>query len=408
MRAKNTCLPVILVVLYSFLPVTRAGAISSPDEALAYKIFPLLAGIKADRVVRESIKTDKVLHAIGENYQRRVAAGLDTCQSAISLARVMQWTRLEMEEVCGRLTALPEGSAFMRNLENNNACIAYAIPRNKELLQKAWTDAAHGMNRIYDVYIAGTKPAYAAIDSVLTDFRSPQGFKNLTDTLKYLLRSVDHRSSFYAVPVALAVKALLLSRRDEAIRYEPITAGINAEAYTRVKQVSFSSYPYSAILTPGYGPEEKGVRIDHRSMARCQMAVEQFRKKQAPFIIVSGGHVYPAGTPFSEGVEMRRYLIEQYGIPASAIITEPYARHTTTNVRNASRLVYLFGLPDSKPVLVTTDSVQTQMVVNQQARCRRELGYVPFRDAGQISKTTSFFYPVKEAFQINVFDPLDP
>ncbi len=138
------------------------------------------------------------------------------------------------------------------------------------------------------------------------------------------------------------------------------------------------------------------------------MAVELFRKKLAPFIIVSGGHVYPAGTPFSEAVEMKKYLISHYDIPPQAIITEPYARHTTTNVRNASRLIYLFGLPSNKPVIVSTDSVQTQMVVNLAGRCKRELGYVPFRKMMQLNTTTSSFYPVEEAFQVNVNDPLDP
>src|SRR5690606_40956491 len=77
--------------------------------------------------------------------------------------------------------------------------------------------------------------------------------------------------------------------------------------------------------------------------------------------------------PYTTLFRSKKYMSEELGIPSQAIIAEPYARHTTTNLRNAVRLVYLFNLPVDKPILVVTDPAQTQMVMNLAARCQREL-----------------------------------
>ena len=381
-------------------------------QQLADKIFPVFSDLAGDSVLFSLIQNDSVLESRHHIYMSRIAHCLDTCTSAYSIAQELKWKENEIDLVEKRLQILfkktTTKSRFMCRLKKGRACIAYKNNSGSDLLKQAWVEAARGMNRIYDVYIAGVLPTYAAIDSIRIDVSSETGFRRLRDSIQRMLVRQDKDEVFYTLPLSLSIKALQLSGRDEAIRYEPIKDGINKVSYNQVSNTRFSDYSYSAILVPGFGPDEPGLNIDPRSIKRCEMAVELFRKKLAPFIIVSGGHVYPAGTPFSEAVEMKKYLISHYDIPPQAIITEPYARHTTTNVRNASRLIYLFGLPSNKPVIVSTDSVQTQMVVNLAGRCKRELGYVPFRKMMQLNTTTSSFYPVEEAFQVNVNDPLDP
>lgn len=381
-------------------------------QQLADKIFPVFSDLAGDSVLFSLIQNDSVLESRHHIYMSRIAHCLDTCTSAYSIAQELKWKENEIDLVEKRLQILfkktTTKSRFMCRLKKGRACIAYKNNSGSDLLKQAWVDAARGMNRIYDVYIAGVLPTYAAIDSIRIDVSSEAGFRRLRDSIQRMLVRQNKDEVFYTLPLSLSIKALQLSGRDEAIRYEPIKDGINKVSYNQVSNTRFSDYSYSAILVPGFGPDEPGLNIDPRSIKRCEMAVELFRKKLAPFIIVSGGHVYPAGTPFSEAVEMKKYLISHYDIPPQAIITEPYARHTTTNVRNASRLIYLFGLPSNKPVIVSTDSVQTQMVVNLAGRCKRELGYVPFRKMMQLNTTTSSFYPVEEAFQVNVNDPLDP
>src|SRR5690606_14579768 len=150
---------------------------------------------------------------------------------------------------------------------------------------------------------------------------------------------------FFEPVLQLALDILAMNGRNEAARYEPLTQGLNQPAHSRIDAIDWSEYPYSALLVPGFGPESADTRIDHRSIARCKWAVEAFRQGKAPFIIVSGGHVYPHKTPYSEAVEMRRYLIDSLGINATSILIEPHARHTTTNIRNAARLIYRMDMP---------------------------------------------------------------
>ncbi len=54
---------------------------------------------------------------------------------------------------------------------------------------------------------------------------------------------------------------------------------------------------------------------------------------------------------------MKKFLTSRFGIPPQAIIIDPHARHTTTNIRNADRLIIRYGIPLTKPsVFITTQS----------------------------------------------------
>jgi hypothetical protein len=124
---------------------------------------------------------------------------------------------------------------------------------------------------------------------------------------------------------------------------------------------------------------------------------------------VSGGKVHPYKTTFNEAVEMKKYMIEQLAIPESAIIAEPHARHTTTNMRNAARLMLKYGIPTDRPGLVSTTRGQSYMIANTLAeRCRREIGYSPFRPGKILSESLTEFYALKEAFRIDPEEPMDP
>ncbi|MBO9636486.1 MAG: YdcF family protein, partial [Chitinophagaceae bacterium] len=124
---------------------------------------------------------------------------------------------------------------------------------------------------------------------------------------------------------------------------------------------------------------------------------------------VSGGHVHPNKTPFCEAVEMKKYLVEVLKIPSSDIIIEPHARHTTTNLRNANRLVYQFKMPANKPVMIVSDASQTRYINgNMKVRIQKELGYLPWRSMKQLSSTETEYLPSEISTQINPLDPLDP
>src|SRR5580700_6746699 len=80
---------------------------------------------------------------------------------------------------------------------------------------------------------------------------------------------------------------------------------------------------------------------------------------------------------------MKQYLMTMKGIPESAILVDPYARHTTTNLRNVSRELFRYGLPVDRPALVTSDIFQSL-----------ELSY-PATPFDVSSESTLFYLPYR-------------
>jgi hypothetical protein len=204
------------------------------------------------------------------------------------------------------------------------------------------------------------------------------------------------------------MQLLEINNRDEAIRFEPLSS-INNKAFSKIEKINFNDFPFSLILTLGEGPENN-LSISPNNKYRCKTAAENFRKKMAPFIMVSGGNVHPFQTSFNEGIEMKKYLIEHLGVPEHAIIVEPYARHTITNFRNANRIIFRNNIPFNKKVLCVTSKYHTDYLNNPdfEKRSIQELGYAPFKSIRNIGIFTSEFFPTIESLQINVLDPLDP
>jgi hypothetical protein len=127
-------------------------------------------------------------------------------------------------------------------------------------------------------------------------------------------------------------------------------------------------------------------------------------------VLVSGGFVHPAHTEFSEAIEMKRDLVGRLGVPAEAIIVDPHARHTTTNMRNAARLIYRYGAPFGKKAVVSTDPQQSSYIEGADfaKRCVDELGYVPYKILGRTSRFDLEFLPVIDSLESDPRDLLDP
>ena len=132
--------------------------------------------------------------------------------------------------------------------------------------------------------------------------------------------------------------------------------------------------------------------------------------RECPFILVSGGYVHPAQTHFSEAMEMKKALITDFQVPESAILVDPHARHTTTNMRNAAREIFRYGMPATKPAVVVSDAEQIAYIAGKEfaQRCLRELGYMPFRMVRQDDDTSLVVTPLIESLEQDPLDPLDP
>src|SRR5690606_13085699 len=345
----------------------------------------------------------------------RTTSSQQRCNSGKCYAEALCWSDSEIEEVGTALISILEKNgkrrSIIKNLKESGHYNLFHDLNDTAFIRTVWEYNAQGINRIFLVYLGGNPPKrYAAIDSISYKQDDLRFVQRVDSIITAVTTPCKDKSSlpFYELSLKTALAALKVNGRDEVARYEPLTAGYNREAFLAVKNIDWSLYKYSVLLVPGFGPEKEGVRIHEKGIARCKMAAERFKSGLAPFIIVSGGHVYPFRTPFSEAVEMRRYLIEELDIPKDAVIIEPHARHTTTNIRNATRLLYRFDIPDTLPGLVVTDAAQINMIENLAPRCIRELGYVPYRNVNVLNENEVEFIPSIQAFQINLEDVLDP
>ena len=167
---------------------------------------------------------------------------------------------------------------------------------------------------------------------------------------------------------------------------------------------------YPLIIVPGYTPlgSERPVTLSGRTKRRLRRAVDAYREHDSLAILVTGGNVYPDGTPNNEAAEMKRYLLEKLQIPADRIALEPYARHSTTNLRNAARFMLAHGL--AKALIVTTRGQSFYFsfprLSTYRRRCRQELGY----ELGRlrfVSPSRTSFEPSNDVLQRGS-DPLDP
>ncbi len=215
--------------------------------------------------------------------------------------------------------------------------------------------------------------------------------------------------SFSFAITALVQRGLVLADRPEPLRYEPLEDE-NAAAIAALRDVDWDTFPFIAIAVPGQGPTDATTALNPAGRARADLGYERWRAGMAPVLVLSGGHVHPDRTIYSEAIEMRRYLIEERAVPGSAILVEPYARHTTTNLRNVTRVLARAGAPMDRPILITTDFFQSTYIGSDGfgERCDEELGYRPFVAMLRLSSQDLCIAASRASLGVAPSDPLDP
>lgn len=393
-----------------YAQTSRSG--KSIDSIITQKAFPFYAHVVKDKTAANVIRSDAALKDQSLRQAQRARKALEQCTDVACYATAVQWSPDEIAAISGRLVELFRSHQRMQPLlETLRAEDRYSLHHKQAeaaLIRSIWNDAAAGVNRMLDTYIKGKKPRYPAIDAISFPENDPRFKETVRRELADLLKQPASKELFFNVPLQLALKALALNGRDEAARYEPLDQGINKSAVESIRGIQWSSFPYSIILVPGKGPDQEGVVIDPLNLERCRTAAERYHKGLAPLLFVSGGHVHPNKTPYCEAVEMKKYLIQELKIPEKAILIDPHARHTTTNMRNIARVVYRLGIPAEMKILSVTDPAQNSFLGVMEKRFMDELGYLPYRDLKKLSAEETEFYPTKNALQANPLDPLDP
>lgn len=160
------------------------------------------------------------------------------------------------------------------------------------------------------------------------------------------------------------------------------------------------------VLVPGFTPRlaRRPIRLHPRARMRVIRAAEIADQLGARWIIVSGGPVYPAGTPYAEADGMAEAL-EGLGWPRDHIVRERCARHTVTNMRNCGRLMLRRDWPTARVVTGVAHALWISGPLFERT-ARRDLGYLPGRVV-RVGARQVDFTPNDDVWTPGR-DPLDP
>src|SRR2546425_4535381 len=373
------------------------------------KNFYLLSLFQQNPEVRKLLSDNKILKQLSKDKLQalRMAAN---CNEVGCFDQLLRFSGATIEAVATELEGLPKHPEFKMlaaDMRRSGAFIKYSRQSDTEMLIAAWKDAANGMNRLLSVYCLGHDPLYKEIDKVSFDVSSEEYRKLLK--VKIAEIKLSENPLFFEPTLNFALKLLEANRRDEAGRYEPLEEVENKACLHSLKKIRWSDYPYSFILVLGAGPADSA-RISQMGAKRADQAAQLFLQHKAPLIIFSGGHVHPMQTPFSEAIEMKKYVMEKFKIPGLSILIDPHARHTTTNFRNAARLVFRYGIPTDLKAVVTSseDHITYTTKEDFRNRCLKELGYFPMEFITRISPVAAEFKPSVASLFFDANDPLDP
>jgi hypothetical protein len=373
--------------------------------------------------VKKMLAEDAVLKEMAKAKMDSIGYALKNCdRDGLCYTTKLKFSETDIKAVGDRLKQLWQPGNALDQLVKNHlvASGTYILFQNlpaADMLVKAWEQDAGGINFAIGVYAEGKKPNYPNIDSISFNTRDPRNnnvylynyVSLLYNTASLVLLENQANALFFVPSLTAALHFIEMNEREQAADFEPMEKGENKSAYDRIKTIKWNDYKYSVIMIPGAGPEEPNVALSAEGMLRCRIAAIQYQKGLAPFIVTSGGKVHPYKTKYCEATEMKKYLVEKLHIPASAIIIDPHARHTTTNMRNTVRLIYRYGIPFDKPGITCTTRGQSTMISNTLiARCIKELNEAPYKNGNRLSETEMEFYPLLEALHINPTEPIDP
>jgi len=367
----------------------REAAPSVGVSALADRVFPVLT-------VLDSF--DALASIDGTDGRRAGLVTAAECAGELSCVRGgIAWSEPQAIEAAATIvamfTASAERAAFVRALRASGACALLDLGSSDEAFATACVaEALLQTSGAFEARVAGELGA-SALDAVV------DAVALTASTAKLWGPARD-----------VALGGLVAAERDGAARYEPLTAGENAAALARVASVDFTAFRFVAIVVPGQGPDDAVTALNPAGRLRADAAADRYEAGVAPFLLLTGGHVHPDRTTFAEAIEMKRHLIDVRGVPENAILVDPYARHTTTNLRNATRLLVRGGFPTDRPVLVTSDRIQTAYIRSSvlAQRCVDELGFPPFTEMQTVSNQDSCFLFELRSFHVDARDPLDP
>ncbi|MEP7121942.1 MAG: YdcF family protein [Byssovorax sp.] len=377
-------------------PAWKAPKSASVEQDKAFFLATMLG---ANATLLADLSADMALSATGMDRDQRLRGAPAKCVADVACLRgELAWTDAEAastaEALRARLVLSGTLAQLAKDLRASGRFGLHATLDDSALVKAAFVDLTTALAATFDAEAAAL------------------GGAKLATVVKAVADAHPAPFVFFEPLVAVDLAALTADLRDEASRYEPLDQGENAAALAHIPSIDWAKFPFTAILVPGYGPDDPGVALSPSGQARADLAAARFNAGIAPLIVLSGGHVHPDRTPYSEAIEMKKYLHTLRGVPEQAMLVDPHARHTTTNLRNASRLLYRGGVPTDRPLLVTSDFGQSLYIGHWHGtfgpRCTDELGYLPWRSLVPLSDNDACMRPVAVSLHADGRDPLDP
>lgn len=433
------CAPILFLFLGLLVQAAPKPAPLTLHHPVQDKNFYLLSSIEENPSVRALIQADPDLARLATAKRTALTGAPQACDANVECyAKAMRWSDEEIAQArtaFTRLAANPTMTRFVDTvLRPSGMFQRYNTKPAAGLLETAWEDAARKMNRAIDLFALGQSPQrmpgpppagpppQAALNAPAQPPRTPRfdltsydvkspAFARMVQIMAGIVASEPKSLDLFFQPsLKFSVELLLLHSHDEAGRHEPLEAGENRAAFARIATTQWKNYPYTVIVVLGNGPERDGVALAPVGRLRLMVAVREFREKKAPFLLVTGGYVHPNLTPYSEAMEMKKALRTEFGIPEDAILVDPQARRTTTNLRNAARLMFRYGIPTDRKGLILTDQLHSATIDKPAflERCIRDFGYEPVRLHARISPFDLEFTPLIDSLHADAADLLDP
>ena len=385
MRAMLCAVAFAVAVLAA--PASAEAVGDGVMATLSARLFPLLDAAGRDPATLEQIaKAPGMESMLRVRRERRAACGTDL----VCRAQALLWSNSEADALRRAVVQAPG----LRAADDGPAAQV-----DREIA---------GINTIVRTYALGAIPT-TAIDGPGTV--SPQDHQARLQAADWIAAAPRAGSAQRLDPsIDYALALLDVSDRTDAIGHEPLTGGANAAAVARAKALDWHRYRYSAMIITGVGPEIEGEPLSPFGKYHLRLAARRFAQGDIAFILVTGGRAHPRATPFTEADEMRKALIDRYGVPPDAIIIEPYARHTTTNLRNASRLLARIGAPLEAETVIVCNPLQSAYIESAKftERNAAELGYQPGKIVRRASPSELVFRPSPASERVDPRDPLDP
>jgi hypothetical protein len=360
------------------VPFDPAFAAASSGDLLIDRDFPLLAMLSIEPRA-SALRADPSASAIAADRKKKLAECTD-CVAAVA------WTEAEADTAAGAIAAAIDLGALAKDMRSSGAFALFAALDDAALFRSAFRAEVIAAAKAVADY---TSELYAAKRSLALDAARARGELPFEPTL------------------ALAIATLRQAGRDEAIRH----LDENAATLAAIPSLDFKAFPFPVLLVPGQGPTSLDEPISESSIHRADLAADRWAAKLAPLIVLSGGHVHPDRTPYSEAIEMKKYLRDVRKLPETALLVDPHARHTTTNLRDVARLMLHAKIPIDRPSLIVSDIFQSVYIIGNPfaVRCDNELHFRPFLSTlHSLSVTDTCFFPSKLSLHVDATDALDP